>query len=374
MRLNTRTLEGLYALLLLLPFLFTLGVFFLYAFLRAFYFGFTDYNLFAPPKWIGLGNYLRLFQDPLFLTALKHTLAYSVIVTGLQTFFALLLAVALNRPLRGVTFFRTLYYLPSVISTAAASLLLLWLFQRTGLVNQSLTLLLAHLPHLGTFALLFLGLQTLQGSWEARRGEGVGSRARLRLTWDPCLAVLSALGAFLGVYALALLGLLRPLDLRVEISWLPTRATFLGLPYPLWAIILMNTYTTIPTFMVLFLAGLKGIPRTLYEAAALDGASPWVMFTRITVPLLRPVLFLVLTMGLIGTLQLFDQVLFVGGSGGAPLESTITLAFYVYNNVFPSGAQPRVGLASAAALFLAGLTLLIVLLQRRFGVSERGWS
>lgn len=366
MRLRTRTLEGLYALLLLFPFLFTLGVFFLYAFLRAFYFSFTDYNLFALPKWIGFANYLRLFQDPLFLTALKHTLIYSVIVTALQTFFALLLAVALNRPLRGVTFFRTLYYLPSVVSTAAASLLLLWLFQRTGLVNQSLTLFLAHLPHLLAFALLFLGLQTLQVAWERRQ--------RRMGFWDPALAILSALGAFFGTYALALFGFLKPLGLRVEIPWLPTRATFLGLPYPLWAIILMNTYTTIPTFMVIFLAGLKGIPRTLYEAAALDGASPWVMFTRITVPLLRPVLFLVITLGLIGTLQLFDQVLFVGGSGGAPLESTITLAFYVYNNAFPSGAQPRVGLASAAALFLAGLTLLIVLLQRRFGVSERGWS
>jgi multiple sugar transport system permease protein len=160
----------------------------------------------------------------------------------------------------------------------------------------------------------------------------------------------------------------------VEVPWLPTSAAFLGIPYPLWAIILMNTYTTIPTFMVLFLAGLKGIPKTLYEAAALDGASPWVMFSRITVPLLRPVLFLVITLGLIGTLQLFDQVLFVGGSGGAPIEATITLAYYVYGNVFPSGAAPRVGLASAAALFLAGLTLLVVLLQRRFGVSERGWT
>ncbi|KGQ21347.1 carbohydrate ABC transporter permease [Thermus filiformis] len=367
MRLKMRTMEGLYALLLLLPFLFTLGVFFLYAFLRAFYFSFTDYNLFSSPRWIGLANYLRLFQDPLFLTALKHTLAYSAIVTALQTFFALLLAVALNRPLRGVTFFRTLYYLPSVVSTAAASLLLLWLFQRTGLVNQALSLFLARLPHLGTLLALFLVFQGAQLAWARHRKEAASF-------WDPASATLSFLGAFLGVYALALLGLVRPLEVRVEIPWLPTRATFLGLPYPLWAIILMNTYTTIPTFMVLFLAGLKGIPRTLYEAAALDGAGPWVTFSRITVPLLRPVLFLVVTMGLIGTLQLFDQVLFVGGSGGAPLESTITLAYYVYGNVFPSGAQPRVGLASAAALVLAGLTLLIVLLQRRFGVSERGWS
>ncbi|AEV16183.1 MAG: sugar ABC transporter permease [Thermus sp.] len=367
MRLKARTLEGLYAFLLLFPFLFSLGVFFLYAFLRAVFFSFTEYNLFDPPRWVGLANYLRLLQEPLFLTALKHTLAYSLVVTSLQTFFALLLAVALNQPLKGITFFRTVYYLPSVISTAAASLLLLWLFQRTGLVNQGLSLLLSHLGQLGGFAGLFLAAQALQVAWERRKGAAVSF-------WDPALAALSLLVAFLGAWALGASGLLPPREVRVEIPWLPTQASFLGIPYPLWAIILMNTYTTIPTFMVLFLAGLKGIPKTLYEAAALDGATPWTMFTRITVPLLRPVLFLVITMGLIGTLQLFDQVLFVGGSGGAPLESTITLAYYVYGNVFPSGAAPRVGLASAAALVLAGLTLLIVLLQRRFGVGERGWS
>lgn len=365
MRFKVKTLEALYALLLLLPFLFTLGVFFLYAFLRAVYFSFTDYNLFSPPRFVGVENYLRLFKEPLFLTALKHTLAYSLIVTTLQTLLALLLALALNRPIRGVTFFRTLYYLPSVVSTAAASLLLLWLFQRNGLVNYFLTLLLAHLPHLGALGLLFLLLQSLWAVWARRRG---GPRP----FWDPDAAILSLLGAGLLVYTLGLLGILRPLEVRVDLPWVSTRNTFLGLPLPLWAIILMNTYTTIPTFMVIFLAGLKGIPKTLYEAAALDGAGPWVMFSRIIVPMLRPVLFLVITLGLIGTLQLFDQVLFIGGSGGAPLESTITLAYYVYANVFPSGASPRVGLASAAALVLALLTLLVVLLQRRYGVGEKG--
>ncbi len=363
--LKAKTLEALYALLLLLPFLFTLGVFFLYAFLRAVYFSFTDYDLFSPPRFVGLSNYLRLFGEPLFLTALKHTLAYSLIVTALQTLLALLLAVALNRPIRGVTFFRTLYYLPSVVSTAAASLLLLWLFQRNGLVNYFLTLLLAHLPHLGALGLLFLLFQGLWVLWERARG-------RPGPFWDPGAATLSLLGAGLSVYALGLLGVLRPLEVRADLPWVSTRNTFLGLPLPLWAIILMNTYTTIPTFMVIFLAGLKGIPKTLYEAAALDGAGPWVMFSRITVPMLRPVLFLVITLGLIGTLQLFDQVLFIGGAGGAPLESTITLAYYVYGNVFPSGASPRVGLASAATLVLALLTLLLVLLQRRYGVGERG--
>ncbi|QWK21539.1 sugar ABC transporter permease [Thermus scotoductus] len=367
MRFKARTLEGFYALLLLFPFVFTLAVFFLYAFLRTLFFSFSDYDLFKPPQWVGLRNYLRLFQDPLFLTALKHTLAYSGIVTSLQTALALLLALSLNRPLRGVTFFRTVYYLPSVVSTAAASLLLLWLFQRTGVVNQGLSLMLSYLPHLLIGAGLFALLQGLQAFWRRRQGFPTPF-------WDPGLALASLALALLGMYALGHLGWPPAREVQVDIPWFTSRATLLGLPYPLWAIILMNTYTTIPTFMVIFLAGLKGIPRSLYEAAALDGASSWTMFWRITLPLLRPVLFLVITLGLIGTLQLFDQVLFVGGAGGAPLESTITLAYYVYGNVFPAGASPRVGLASAAALVLAVLTLAIVLLQRRFGVGERGWS
>ncbi len=364
--LRLKTLEALYALFLLLPFLFTLVVFFLYAFVRAFYFSFTDYDLFNPPEWVGFANYLRLFREPLFLTALKHTLAYSFIVTSLQTFFALLLAVALNRSLRGIAFFRTLYYLPSVVSTAAASLLMLWLFQRNGLVNYGLSLFLAHLPHFLTLGFLFLVLQGFWILWGRSRGRSLAFL-------DPEGALLTLPLALSALWALSSLGWVRPLEVRVDLPWVSTRSAFLGIPLPLWSIILMNTYTTVPTMMVLFLAGLKGIPRTLYEAAAIDGATSWTMFWRITVPMLRPVLFLVITLGLIGTLQLFDQVLFIGGAGGAPLESTVTLAYYVYWNVFPPGATPRVGMASAAALFLAGLTLAIVLLQRRFGVGERGY-
>lgn len=144
---------------------------------------------------------------------------------------------------------------------------------------------------------------------------------------------------------------------------IPAWAGPFAFPRPLAAIMLLNIWTTVPTMMILYLAGLQDIPGALYEAAEVDGATTWQKFWKITVPQLKHITFLVMTMGFIGTLQMFDQVAIIGGQ--APLESTVTLAYYVYVNMFPSSARPAVGLASAAAMILAILTLIFVYLQRR---------
>ncbi len=360
-----RRTEALYALGFLAPYLFVLGVFFLYAFLRTVYFSFTQYDLFHTPEWVGFRNYAELFRDDLFLRALRNTLFYSFFVTVVQTFLALVLAAILNTKIRGVTFFRTVYYLPSILSSAAATLIFIWVFQRRGFLNYALGWLEAHAPILLTFLGLFLLFQLVQVAWE--RGQGLPVHL-----FDPALAAGSLILALALTWFLVALGVLAPREgIEVKTVWLNTRREWLGVSIPLWSIIIMNIYTTIPTFMLIFLAGLQDIPKTIYEAAAIDGATPIQQFFRITVPLLRPVIFLVVTMSLIGTLQLFDQVALIGNA--APLESTITLAYYVYNSVFPSGATPKVGFGAGAALVLAVLTLLVVLLQRRFGISERGY-
>jgi multiple sugar transport system permease protein len=141
------------------------------------------------------------------------------------------------------------------------------------------------------------------------------------------------------------------------------------MPQTLWSVALMNIFTTVPTLMLLFLAGLQSIPRSLYEAAEIDGASRIQQFRDITVPALTPVTFAVVTMGIIGTLQMFDQVALLGDA--APLQSRVTLAFYIYANAFPEGAVPRIGMSSAAAMLLGVITIVIVYLQRAFGVRER---
>ncbi|GAM61027.1 sugar ABC transporter [Vibrio ishigakensis] len=152
-------------------------------------------------------------------------------------------------------------------------------------------------------------------------------------------------------------------------NWLNTRDNVGPMPLTLWAIVIQNIYTTIPTFMLLFLAGLQGIPGELYEAAHIDGANKWQQHWNITIPQLAPVTFVVVTFSIIGTLQMFDQVALLGSA--APLESRITLAYYVYHNAFPPGGTPQIGMASAAALVLAFITLAVVYLQKFFGVKEK---
>ena len=120
--------------------------------------------------------------------------------------------------------------------------------------------------------------------------------------------------------------------------------------------------------MLMFLAALQDVPKSHYEAASIDGATPVQQFFYITVPSVQPVTFLVVTLGLIGTLQMFDQVAIFGDA--VPLRSVITLAYFVYNRMFPGAQAPEVGFAAAAAMFLALLTLVVVLIQRRFIRSE----
>jgi multiple sugar transport system permease protein len=353
------------AFLFLLPLLFTLAIAFLYAFVRTVYFSFTDYNLFKITKVVGLSNYLGLFREPYFVLGLIHSLVYAGIVTASQTFFALILAIVVNQKIRGLTFFRAAYYVPSVASSVAITTMFIWLMSRRGTVNWLLGLVVRHWP-LILLALAAAALaQAVQVLWERRHGVPAAAL-------DPVIVVLSLLIGTAVATVLGKLDVVRPLGgVEVAIPWLTTRQTFLGIPLPLLAIMMLNVWTTTPTMMILFLAGLQDIPRELYEVADIDGATPWQKLAHITVPALRPVMFLVITLGLIGTIQMFDQVAITAGI--APLESVITLAYYVYWAVFGSGTLPKVGMASAAALVLAALTLAVVLLQRRFGFSEKGW-
>jgi len=355
--------EGLAPYVLLAPFLFTLIVFFGYAFVRVFYFSFTEYNLFSEPTWVGLRNYIDVFADMDFTRALQNSLTFMIVVTTAQTVLALFLAIILNQRIRGIRFFRAAYYMPSVASSVVVTLIFIWFFQRRGVLNFVLT----KVSEYAWIVLLFLGLTgALQGllvMWEKAR--------RRPVSWfEPSFLFLSSFIAFSVVFFAVRVGLLSPRNVPAQdIVWFNTTRTwpkFLGklaFPRPLGAIMIFNTWTTAPTFMLLYLAGLQDIPRELYEAAAVDGAERWHVLRYIIIPQLKPITFLIVTMGLIGTLQMFDQVAILGGQ--APLESVITLAYYVYSNLFPSSAVPNVGFASAAAVLLAVLTLLIVLLQRK---------
>lgn len=360
--------EKLAPYVLLAPFLFSLFVFFGYAFGRVVYFSFTDYDLFQAPSWVGLKNYIRIFRDMDFALAIKNSLTFMVLVTTAQTIIALLLALFLNQKVRGMKCFRAAYYMPSVASSVVVTLIFIWFFQRRGVLNFVITKLSEYRDVILLFLALAAGFQLLQLGWEKLRKRPV-------TLFEPALLFLSLLFSFILVFAGVRLGLIPTRDVApVDIVWFNTAKTwpsFLGnlaFPIPLGAIMMFNIWTTSPTFMLLYLAGLQDIPRELYEAAAIDGAQSWHVFRYIIVPQLKPITFLVVTMGLIGTLQMFDQVAILGNQ--APRQSTITLAYYIYTNIFPSSASPRVGMASAAAMFLALLTFVLVLAQRKVLGSE----
>src|SRR5690606_14271834 len=360
-----RRQETVAAILFLSPFLITLGIFFVFATVRAVYFSFTNYDLFNAPEWVGLRNYRNLFLDELFLVALRNSLMYAAVVTLVQTVGALIMASILNQRIRGLSFCRTAFYMPSITSRVVISLIFLWLYQRRGAFNYLASQFSTYLPQILAFLAGVVVFQAIQVLWERSRG-------RPARAFDPALMVVSLLLAFGAVWLVTGLGVLMPRDVPdVNFVWLQTRQevpggapTWLRAPVPRIAIMIQNVFTTIPPFMLMFLAALQDVAKSYYEAAALDGASPTQQFLYITGPSVRPVTFLVVTLGLIVTLQMFDQVAIFGNA--VPLRSVITLAYFVYDRMFPGAQLPEVGFAAAAAMFLAVLTLIIVLFQRLF--------
>lgn len=359
---SLRLRHQVYGWLLAGPFVLTLVVFFFYALVRTVYFSFTQYDLFSEAVWIGLDNFTALLTDELFLLSLANTVWFSLIVTCVQTVLALGLAILVNSKIRAKSFFRTAFYLPSILSSAAVTLIFIWFYQKNGYLNGFVTDVVNHFPHLSCFLAVSFIIQFLLVSKDRVKG--------LPISWfDPAWAILSTMLAAIVTLVVSALGWIEVSNQVVEVNWLNTRDHVGPMPLTLWAIVIQNIYTTIPTFMLLFLAGLQGIPGELYEAAHIDGAKKWQQHWSITIPQLAPVTFVVVTFSIIGTLQMFDQVALLGSA--APLESRITLAYYVYHNAFPPGGTPQIGMASAAALVLAFITLIVVYLQKIFGVKEK---
>ncbi len=134
----------------------------------------------------------------------------------------------------------------------------------------------------------------------------------------------------------------------------------------------MNIFTTSGTLMLIFLSGLQDIPESVYEAARIDGADSLQIFWYITIPMLRPIIFFVVTVGMIGCFQVFDQI-YVMTSGG-PLDSTTTITYLIYKWAFRD-TTVKMGQASALAVILTLIILVVTLIQRRLiegsGVSNQ---
>jgi multiple sugar transport system permease protein len=251
----------------------------------AFFLSFTSYDILTPVKWVGLFNYERLLTDELFKKGIANVMYYALLYVPSMIVLALSLALALNRPMAGMTFFRALYYLPAVTSSIAASTVWSWMLQKNyGVVNQ----------------------------------------------------------------ALAVFGIQGP-------NWLSSSDT------AMYAIVIVTLWQGLGGNIIIYLAGLKGVPSYLYEAAALDGANGYQQFWYITVPALRTTTFFVLFMSLIGAFQLFDQA-YVMTQGG-PGYATTTAVYQIYSNGF---TQLRMGYASAQAFVLAIAIMAVSFINMRF--------
>jgi multiple sugar transport system permease protein len=319
--------------LFMAPVLIIFGIFVVIPIGFAIYFSLTDWNGISPPaeaNFIGLRNYENvLINEGIrrsdFFKSLKNTTYFALGVVPAQTLISLLLAVVINqRMLRFKGFFRTAYYFPSITSSIAISLIFLFLYQRSGLINRILE------------ALTF-------GAWEP-------------IAWmaDP-RGVLHIMLGWVGVTLQSAPDLFGSVVLGLTVwDWIS------GPSLALLAIMIMNTWTTVGTMMIIFVAALQDIPSHVYEAAQIDGATAWPTFTRITVPLLRPTLFFIITLGMIGTYQVFDQI-YVMSSGG-PAKTTLTVAFMVYRSGFNDF---NMGQGAAIALLLFIIIFILTLIQRR---------
>ena len=121
----------------LIPALTVLGIFVVYPIIAVVYYSFTDYDIVRPPVWIGTENYQHLIEDPTFWLALVHSFVY-LLVTPILIGLAILLAVIVNRQMRGIHIFRALYFVPAVSGSIAIGLSWRWLFERNGLINSVL--------------------------------------------------------------------------------------------------------------------------------------------------------------------------------------------------------------------------------------------
>ncbi|SDN95185.1 multiple sugar transport system permease protein [Paenibacillus sp. yr247] len=269
--------------LFILPASLHLMVFVIYPILFALYLSFHKWSILKPDKpFVGLGNYKKLLDDTDFWIAMKHTFYFVAgsVPTGIA--ISLLVALVLNRKMRGVYWFRTIFFLPVISSTVAIAMVWQWILQpEFGLLN---------------FMLSKVGIHGIK--W----------------LLDPNWAMI--------------------------------------------AVIIVSVWKGIGYQMIIFIAGLQGIPDHLYEAARIDGASKWRMFWSVTVPLLMPTLFFLAVTSVISSFQVFTVVYML--TEGGPLGSTDVVVYHIYDQAFK---RFNMGYASSQSYVLFAVIFAVTMIQ-----------
>ncbi len=266
--------EALAGYLFIVPWLLGFVIFTFGPMIASLYFSFTEYDIVSSPKWVGLANYTKAFggvlayiqtgdvrqlKDPIFWKSLQVTLYFAALSLPLNLLCSFCLAILLNQKIFGLRIWRTIYFLPSIISGVAVTLLWLRILNpRMGILNPFLR---------------------------------------------------------------DVLGIANPPGWLQDPNWAVPALVLMGL----WGV---------GGSMIIYLAGLQGIPTDLYDAAHVDGANRWQTFWSVTFPMMTPVLFYNLVLGLIGTFQYFTEVYVATGGAGGPQRATMFYNLYLYQNAF----------------------------------------
>lgn len=272
--------EALTFYLMISPWLIGFGLFVAYPALRSLYLSFTHYLVGRDPSWAGLDNFSRMVNDANFWQSIKVTALYVLGSVPGSTVIAIAVAMLLAQNIRFVSTWRTIYFLPSVVSPVAVAVLWFYVFNpQYGLVNTLLD---------------YVGIT----------GPG--------WIFDEDWALITV----------------------VFMSW--------------W---------TIGGQIVIYLAGLKNIPKELYEAVAVDGGGPWARFRHVTIPMLSPTIFFNVVLALIGAFQIFEGPWIL--TRGGPNDATLTYMLNLYKQAFEFG---NFGYASALAWVLFVIIMLFTML------------
>ena len=282
--LSIRRKEAFFGYLFISPWVIGFIVFTIGPMLASFYYSFTDYNLASPPKWVGIDNYVHLLtKDPLFWKSLQVTLYYAILSLPLGLALSFIIAIFLNQKIPFVNGWRTIYFLPSVISGVGVTLLWVRIF-------------------------------------------------------NPRVGMLTPLLASVGIKA--------PNFLQ-DSNWIIPALVMMGL----WGI---------GGGMIIYLAGLQGVPTDMYDAAKVDGANIFQRFRFVTLPMTTPIIFYNLVMDLISTFQYFTTVYVATGGTGGPNRASLFYNLYLYQNAFKFN---EMGYASTMAwvlfVIVVSLTLLV---------------
>jgi multiple sugar transport system permease protein len=279
-----RRREAWQGYLCILPWIVGFLAFALIPILASAYYSLTSYNILKPPVFVGAQNYVTAFtNDRMFWRSMWLTVIWTIITVPLGIVGSIIAAIFLHQGLKGTSFYRTAFFLPSLTPVVAASLLWRWMFHPdAGVVNWALSL----------FAI---------------RGPG----------------------------------------------WLSNP------DWAIWALAIISLWTGVGgSRMIIFLAGLEGVPTHLYEAAEIDGANAWQKAIRITLPLLTPTIFFNLTMGVLGSFRAFDMA-FLTTQGG-PAYATYFFALHIYFEAFQFY---EMGYACALSWVLFVIIIVLTIIQ-----------